>query len=140
MMSLFVLDDQLSEPKVLRPILEWSTAQYVHALRPDERILDDRVPEILRTLKQPTFLTIDRGFWDRRFCHPGYCILYFALRDEQQEHLPELLRALLRKPEFRSRARRMGRVARVSTAIIESWVFQEFRLQHIPWTTPRRKK
>jgi hypothetical protein len=81
-MSQLILDEQLSVPRVLDPILKWIKAEQVHQLRPDQRIGDDRVPAILRTLKQPTFVTIDHDFWDRRWCNPRYCILYFALRKD----------------------------------------------------------
>ena len=139
-MSQLILDDHLSESKVLRPIQQWGTAELLRQLRPDEIVLDDRVPQILLTLKQPTFVTIDQGFWNRRWCHPKYCIPYFALRDDQQELLPGLLRALLRQPEFRSRSSRMGRVARVSSASIESWSFQASRMEPIAWAKRPRKK
>jgi hypothetical protein len=61
-MSQLVLDDQL-DVQVVVPALEgWITAVRLQNLRPLEHILDDRVPEILRTLKTPTFVTIDHGF------------------------------------------------------------------------------
>src|SRR5689334_9982449 len=103
-MSQFILDDQLDVQDVMRPVQQWTTAERLGNLRPDELILDDRVPDILRTLNQPTFITIDRGFWDGRLCHPDYAIVFFALTREQQERIPPLLRAFLRRPEFRTRA------------------------------------
>jgi hypothetical protein len=104
---------------LLPPIRKWITAERLQDLRANERIPDERVPEILRTLKQPTFVTIDQDFWDRDFCHPSYGILYFALRSEEQGVIPDLLRALLRRPDCHTRARRMGKVARVSTTAID---------------------
>jgi len=71
-MSQFVLDDQLDIHEVLRPLQAWRTARLLREIRPNEHILDDRIPEILLTLKQPTFLTMDRGFGDSKLCHPGY--------------------------------------------------------------------
>jgi hypothetical protein len=139
-MNQFILDDHLPETDVLEPIREWASAQYVRFLRPGEVILDERIPHLLLELKQPTFVTIDGGFWDRRWCHPRYCILYFALRDDQQERLPQLLRSLVRKPEFRSRANRMGRVVRVSSSSIEYWAFRQEGLCQLPWKAPRRRK
>jgi hypothetical protein len=81
--SQLILDDQLDIHGVLHPVRRWVTAQLLREVRPDEHVLDDRVPEILLTLKQPAFVTIDQGFWDRRLCHPRYAILYFALRRDQ---------------------------------------------------------
>src|SRR5262249_30714584 len=108
LMSQFILDDQLDVRAVLEPLQEWTTAARLGTLRPNEQILDSRIPEILLTLRQPTFVTIDHDFWHRNWCHPGYGILYFALPNEEQSGIPLLLRALLRRPEFRTRAARMG--------------------------------
>ncbi len=52
-MSLLILDDQLDRKLVQRPLQRWITCQVLHDLRPDELILDDRVPEILLTLAKP---------------------------------------------------------------------------------------
>ena len=89
---------------------------------------------ILRTLKQPTFITIDADFWDRELCHPAYAIVYFALDDDEQEQLPLMLRSLWRRPEFRTRSRRMGKVARVGHSHIDWWQFQVPDLYRVAWT------
>ena len=69
---------------------------------------------MLRTVPTPTFVTIDSRFWNRRRCDRRYRIVYFELRADQQGEIPTLLRRLLRLPEYRTRAARMGKVARVS--------------------------
>ena len=112
-MSQLVLDDQLDVVEILPPLLKWITATRLQVLRPRQLILDDRVPEVLRSLKRPTFVTIDHGFWKRALCHPEYCILYFALAKDQQDRLPDLLRRAFHCAEFRTRKLRMGKVARV---------------------------
>lgn len=120
-MSQVVLDDQL-DVQIMLPALEnWITAVRLRDLRPSEHILDDRVPEILRTLRMPTFVTTDHGFWNRRLCHSDYCIVYFELLTEEQELLPGLLRRLLRVPEFHTRALRMGKVCRVQDDTVTYW-------------------
>jgi hypothetical protein len=120
-MSQIVLDDQLDVQIILPALDPWITAVRLQSLRPGEQVLDDRVPEILRTLKTPTFGTIDQGFWNRRLCHSAYCILFFELRTEEQDRIPAQLRNLLRLPEFRRRAARMGKVARVDGAAVQYW-------------------
>ncbi len=132
-MSQLVLDDQLDDLELLPRLRKWITAQRLRHLRPNEHILDERIPEILLTFKQPTFITIDQDFWHRGWCNPNYCILYFALRDDEQKLLPGLLRALLRLPEFHTRAQRLGKVARVGKAGIEYWQFHKHDLQHLDW-------
>jgi hypothetical protein len=89
-MSQLVLDDQLKASHVLQPLRKWITVQRLRDLRPHQLILDDRVPQILWTLKQPTFVTIDHGFWKKTLCPPDYAVLVFSLRDDQQVQLPGL--------------------------------------------------
>ena len=89
-MSQLVRDDQLDVQIILPALAGWLTAVRLQELRPDEHVLDDRVPEILRTLSTPTFVTIDHGFWNRRLCHSVFCILYFDLGKDGQEVLPAL--------------------------------------------------
>ena len=132
-MAWLVLDDQLGASEVLGPIRKLIQAVRLRDLRPGERILDDRVPGVLLSLKDPMFITIDQGFWDRRYLHPGYCILYFALRDEQQELLPELLRRTLRARDFKTRAARRGKIGRVSRSGIDYWRLRSAVLHRVPW-------
>ena len=79
-MSQIVLDDQLFPLDVLVPIARWATVQRLRDVRPGEVIKDERVPVILRDLRQPTFVTIDMGFWTRRMCDGRYCMVCFPLR------------------------------------------------------------
>jgi hypothetical protein len=120
-MTQLVLDDQLDVQKILPSLKGWLTSVRLQDLRPGERILDDRVPQLLLRLKKPTFVTIDRGFWRRRLGHPDYCIVHFAVSKDQQEELPRLLRLLFRLPQFRTRAARMGKVARVGRSSVIYW-------------------
>jgi hypothetical protein len=114
-MTQIVVDEMMSVSKVLNVIQQWTTACRVTDLRPHERILDDRILTLLRELKQPTFITLDGWFWQRRLCDRHYCIVYFTVPEEQHPHIPHLLRRLFRLPEFRTKANRMGKVIRVST-------------------------
>ena len=133
-MSQLILDDQLDVNLVQLPIQKWITCQVLHDLRPNELILDDRIPEILLTLPKPTFITIDQGFWHRQWCHPNYGILYFVLRNDQQGSLPGMLRSVLRLTEFRTRASRMGKVIRVGHNSIEYWQYHLAILKRIAWS------
>jgi hypothetical protein len=120
-MSQLVLDDQLDVQQILPALEGWTSAIRLQELRPGEHVLDDRVPEIQRNLKTPTFITIDHGFCNRRLSNPGYCILYFDLMSHEQQRLPDLLRRLFRLPEFRTRSARMGKVGRVGEMAVTYW-------------------
>jgi len=132
-MSQIILDDQLFDLEVLIPIARWITVQRLRDLRPGEVIKDDRVPMLLRQLRQPTFVTIDMGFWDRGLRDVRYCVLCFPLRNDEQHRLPELLRRLLRLPEFHTKAVRMGKVARVSASHVEYWQLGDEPLHRLSW-------
>jgi len=132
-MSQIILDDQLFDLEVLIPLARWITVQRLRDLRPGEVIKDDRVPVLLRQLRQPTFVTIDMGFWDAGLRDTRYCILCFPLRNNEQYKLPRLLRRLLRLPEFRTKAVRMGKVARVSPTRIEYWQLGDERVHGLSW-------
>jgi hypothetical protein len=138
-MSQLILDEQLDPKRVLLPLASWITVQSLQNLRPGTLVRDERIPAVLLTLKQPTFVTIDQDFHDFRWCHPGYCILYFALEDEEQKLIPELLRSLLRRPEFRTRALRMGKIACIRPTWIEYAVFPQRKWQRVEWQPFARK-
>lgn len=132
-MSQFIVDEHLAKNAVLEPLRKRYKVEPLQELRPDERVLDDRVPAILCTLRQPTFLTLDRGFWDRALCHEGYGILFFDLPTEQQHRIPEMLREVLQKPEFSTRAARMGKVVRVHVEGLECWELHSTIQKAIEW-------
>jgi hypothetical protein len=138
-MSQLALDDQLNLSRLLPALRPWIPVAMLRDLRPDELILDDRAPTILRTLRQPTFVTIDQDFWDRNLCQPSYCILYFGLRDQEQRLIPDLLRALLRRQEFRTRAARMCKLARVTPTTITFWQYPPRRLHSTAWQGAARR-
>jgi hypothetical protein len=132
-MSQIILDDQLFDLEVLVPIARWITVQRLRDLRLGEVIKDDRVPVLLRQLRQPTFVTIDMGFWNRGLRDARYCILCFPLRNDKQYELPGLLRRLLRLPEFRTKRARMGKVTQVRPTHIEYWQLGDERLHRLVW-------
>jgi hypothetical protein len=132
-MSQIILDDQLFDLEVLVPIARWITVQRLRDLRPGEVIKDDRVPVLLRQLRQPTFVTIDMGFWNRGLRDARYCILCFPLRNDKQYELPGLLRRLLRLPEFRTKRARVGKVAQVRPTHVEYWQLGDEQLHRLVW-------
>ncbi len=132
-MSQIILDDQLFDLEVLVPLARWITVQRLRDLRPGEVIKDERVPVLLRQLPQPTFVTIDMGFWNVRLRDTRYCILCFPLRNDEQQTLPDLLRRLWRLPEFSSKAARMGKVARVSQAQVDFWQLGDEQSHRLTW-------
>ena len=139
-MGQIILDEQIFDTEVLIPLTQWITAQRLRDLRPDQVIKDERVPTLLRELRQPTFVTIDMGFWNARLRDPRYCILCFQLPNNEQRVIPGLLRRLLRMSEFATKAARMGKVARVSTMQVDYWQLGDEQLHRVSWPLVAQRK
>lgn len=133
-MSQVILDDQLFDVEVLIPIARWTTVQRLRNLRPGEVIKDERVPVLLREVAQPTFVTIDMGFWRRELVDAKYCLLCFPLRNDEQEQIPDLLRRLFRLPQFHTKAARMGKVVQVTSTLLRYWQRGDDQLQRFTWS------
>ncbi len=132
-MSHLVLDEHLSREEVLEPLRSWRSIQKIEDLVPHEILKDDRILQILRRQQQPTFITLDGGFFFRRHCDPRYCLLYFMIPRQQQFHLPDLLRRLFRLSAFKTKAARMGKIVRISNERVEFWQVGEEKKQTLPW-------
>jgi len=137
-MSQIILDEHLGRNQVLQPIQHWITVKRVQDLRPREIIKDDRVLTILIHLEKPTLVTIDMGLWKKRYCDRHYCILYFALLDTQQNQIPSLLRQVFRLETFKTKAARMGKVARITFTQVSYWELGSDKLHSLDWL-PRGK-
>ena len=139
-MSLLIFDEQINSDAAIEPLRSWATVRRLKDVRPREMIDDDRVPDLLRKLNHPTFVTIDGGFWDGEYRDKHYCILYIAVSDDQQFKIPALLRPLFRLPEFKTKAARMGKVARISSARIEYMQVRDETVYALNWPVPLRKR
>jgi hypothetical protein len=138
--SQVVLDDHLSSRDVFVPLTRWTTVRFLREVRPDEVIKDERVPTVLQSLPRPTFVTIDGWFWDRTRRDPRYCIVYVAVREDEQREVPVLLRRLFRLPDFRTRAARMGKIVRVSRERVVWWQTDDARQHTALWSTSTSRR
>ena len=73
---------------------------------------DQAVFPFLHQLRCSTFFTRDRGFYDRRFCHREYCLVWL---DVDKRQVGDYIRRVLRHPRLSTQAKRMGTVIRVSS-------------------------
>lgn len=135
-MSLFILDEHLDEGSVRDQILRWATARFVRDIRPGEVVKDDRILTVLQSLRTPTFVTADDWFWNRDHRDRRYCIVFVALRGRNDSQIPELLRRLLRLPEFRTRVARMGKVVRLGDDHVRWWQLGDDSEHVFHWGRP----
>ena len=97
----------------------------------EKGIKDDRLAGFLIRQPRPTFFTRDGGFYDKKLCHAGYCLVYLAVRPHESAWF---VRRFLRHPDFHSRAQRLGAVIRVSSAGLQMWRLREARELVLSWS------
>jgi hypothetical protein len=132
---MIVLDEQLLGRNLERDIARWyrGAVQFIIDLRPHTLIKDDAIPELLRQQPQPTFVTInERDFWQRMMVDQRYCVVCFAMSDARVHEIPQSLRSLLRRREFRTKAQRMGKVIRVTNEDVRYYTVNERQIRIIP--------
>ena len=72
-----------------------------------EGLKDDAIRSLLSRLRRATFFTRDADFYERRFCHRNYCLVWLDIR---QRDVAAIIRRFLRHPMFRTQTQRMGTV------------------------------
>lgn len=93
----------------------------------------DDQQEILRFLhasKQITFFTRDLGFFHARLRHANYCLVTLTVHVLETAHY---ISKLLRHPHFNTRAKRNGKVMKVSTKSINFWQIGRQRQSIVRW-------
>lgn len=134
---MIVLDEQLLGRGIEHDIARWyrGRVSFITDLRPNTVIKDEVIPALLRQQPQPTFVTInDRDVWQRIPGHARYCIVCFAWTDARTREISPSLRALFRRPEFRTKGQRMGKVIRVTNETISYYTLQMRQVSTIVFT------
>ncbi|MBM4044002.1 MAG: hypothetical protein FJ279_02725 [Planctomycetes bacterium] len=125
-----VLDENVPEDQ--RGLLQsWGIP--IHQIGHDvaqKGLTDREIIPFLHDLRDTTFFTRDRGFYDRRLCHPRYCLVCLAV---EKNEVAVFVRRLLRHPELDTKAKRMGAVVRVSHMGLSLWRREAQREVHIEW-------
>jgi hypothetical protein len=130
---MLVLDEQLMGRDLYVALRRWYRGRIVSVpdLRPNTLIKDEAIPSLLRGLRQPALLTInDVDFWRKVDIDARFCVVCFPLSDARVPEIPELLRAVLRLREFRTKADRMGKVLRVTRGSVSYYTYRS-RMIHI---------
>lgn len=91
---------------------------------------DEEIIPFLHELRDVTFFTRDLGFYNRKLCHPRYCLVCLAVGKDE---VAIFVRRILRHPELETEAKRMGAVVRVSHAGLSIWRRNAAKEIHIHW-------
>jgi hypothetical protein len=130
-----VIDEHLQGLRLEEAISRWYPGSVVSVveLRPGTVIKDDAIPRLLLGVEEPVFVTLNSPhFWRRSEAHDGYCIVCFTLPADDAEQVPVLLRRLFRLDEFKTRALRLGKVARVSGGQVAFYQSDEPQIRVLP--------
>jgi len=96
-------------------------------------IHDENIIVALHHLKQPTLFTRDGDFFKSVLCHRAYALVWI---DAAPEEAALFVRKFLRHPRFRTKANRLGTVARVHHDGIHFWTRRHASLDQLSWARP----
>lgn len=91
---------------------------------------DPDIIPLLHRLGRVTFFTQDEDFFAGSLCHPVYCLVFLHVRADDAA---EYVRRFLNQPRFKTKADRMGIVARVHHRGVTFWQCHRPRLQRVAW-------
>ena len=134
---MIVLDENMLGLRLDQVIARWYPGRVcsITDLRPGTIIKDETIALLLQQARGATFVTTNvTDFWRRVPAHARYCIVCLALPNEQLRQLPDLLRRFLRMPEWKTKAGRMGKVARVSRRQLQYYAVGDDRLHSRVWS------
>jgi hypothetical protein len=131
---MIVLDEQLLGRNLEHEIAKWYSGKvlFITDLRPNSVIKDEAMPELLRRQIQPTFVAInEKDFWHKIVVDKRYGVICFAWPDSRVREIPPSLRLLLRRSEFNTKAKRMGKVIRVADEKINYYTLVDRQIKTI---------
>lgn len=81
---MIILDEQIPDSQ-RRRLLDWGFYVWQIGWDIGHAGMDDvgQVLPLLHSLRQPTFFTLDLGFYHHRFCHDRYCLVVLDVADTQ---------------------------------------------------------
>jgi hypothetical protein len=130
---MIVLDEELQGQDVAEAISRWyrGAVSIITELRPRTVIKDRAIPSLLRSARQPTFITINyTDFWRRIPPSTAYCLVCLRLTTQQIDEVSVLVRRLFSLREFRTKGGRMGKVALVSRSSVQYYE-KEAKVTHL---------
>lgn len=131
---MIVLDEQLLRPGIRESLEQWYPGRVmaITELRPGSIILDDAIPELLRSARHPTFVTINvTDFWRHIPADPRYCVACMPLSDNHMQEISQRLRRLFRLKGFRTQASRLGKIAWVGSSSVRYYDAKSPKIVHV---------
>lgn len=119
-----IIDENIPEDQRSQ-LLTWGIS--IHQVGLDfgrKGMKDEEIIPFLHTLRDTTFFTRDLGFYERKLSHSRYCLVCLAIGKDE---VAVFVRRILNHPGLDTKAKRMGKVIRVSHAgfSIRQWDAQK---------------
>ncbi|MBA3443080.1 MAG: hypothetical protein H0T92_24815 [Pyrinomonadaceae bacterium] len=121
---MIVLDEQLSDPQVNDQFSRWYRGSVIsiNDLRPHTLVSDDAIATLLRTVTNPTFVTINYAdFWRVIPPSPAYCVVCLKLAQQQSSQVSSVVRELFNLSQYRTKSARMGCVISFSNRVVSDY-------------------
>ncbi len=91
---------------------------------------DEQIITLLHELRDVTFFTRDRDFFEQQLSHSRYCLVCLAVRKDE---VAVFVRRILHHPELKTKAKRMGAVVHASHTGISIWRRNVPEETSLPW-------
>ena len=91
---------------------------------------DEDIVPFLHQYPGATFFTSDRDFFQRDLCHPRYCLICLFISRSQTA---AFIRRILRHPELRTQAQRLGKVIGVRPEKLHVWRLHAREKLELDW-------
>jgi hypothetical protein len=132
---MIVFDENMRQRNIMDAVAAWYRGRVISVtvLRRGTIIKDEAIPTLLRSAQRPAFVTTNvDDFWQRVPAHTRYGIVCLVLADERLQETSSLLRQLFSLPDFKTKARRMGKVVRVSRGQLEYYDIRAHSIIRVP--------
>lgn len=125
-----VLDENIPySQRVLLRSWRIAVSQIGHEIA-QQGIKDEAIIPLLHKFRSANFFTRDSGFYKRTLCHADYCLVCLVV---SQYEVASFIRRFLKHPYFNTKAKRLGKVVRVTHMDIQAWELYAEKERHIPW-------
>jgi hypothetical protein len=91
---------------------------------------DETIIPLLHKLNSVTFFTRDKGFYDRSLCNVDYCLVCLII---SQYEVATFVRRFLKHQLFNTRAKRMGKVIRLTHVGLQVWERNAGKEMEVTW-------
>ncbi len=133
---MIVLDEQLNRPSLAGRIAAWYPGRVaiLTELRAGSQVPDEAATTLLRTVKQPTFVTINvKDFWRDVRAESRFAIVAIDLPLTRVDEVSDYLRRFLKTKPFDTKAGRMGVVVLLRPTRIELYRVDR-KVETMEWT------